>query len=163
MLNFQFKFKFPLLFLSYFLGFQCPGTFIFGGLGEVWNPVWTGRKLLLSIVADNTFAFCAIGLSLFLLASYRTTFSVGLMASFLSTPSLGQISRAASCSSHCCVYRQTFNKALKLLSSFENLATYFCVGFGYRNWALMLCGWALLLFLTSEDVSGCSGGGSWGL
>lgn len=51
MLKFQFKFKFPLLFLSYLLGFQYPGTFIFGGLGKIWNLVWIGRKLLLSVVA----------------------------------------------------------------------------------------------------------------
>lgn len=162
MLKFQFKFKFPLLFLSYLLGFQSLGTFIFGGLGEIWNLVWTGRKLLLSVVAVPL-VFMLFALSLFLLGSHRTAFSERLMASFLSSPSLGQISRAASCCSHCCVYRQTFNKALKLLSSFENLATYFCVGFGYKDWAVMLCGWALLLFLTSEDMSGCSGGGSWGL
>lgn len=160
MLKFQFKFKFPLLFFFLIFGRSVSRNFYF------W---WIGKNLKSSLNWEKTPSICRIPLvfvllaSLFLLGWYRTAFSEGLMASFWSTPSLGQIFRAAFCSSHCCVYRQTFNKAFKLLSSFETLATFFCVGSGHKNWALMLCGWVLLLFLTSEEMSGCPGGGSWGL
>lgn len=157
MLKFQFQFRFPLLFffIFFFVSFGTVQELLFlVGWEKSETHFELGQK---SLLAPFLFMQSAC-LSLFLIWSYRTTFSEELTASFLSTPSLGQIFRAASCSSHCCVYRQMFNKALKLLSSFENLDTYFCVGFRNKNWVLVLCGWALLLFLTLQDMSESSGG-----
>lgn len=89
---------------------------------------------------------------LFLIWSFKM-FSEEPLARSLSTPSPAQIFRSESCSSHCCVCRQQSPQAAQL---FWKLG---CVSLPALelNAALVLCGWALLLFLTWEGMSASSG------
>lgn len=107
----------------------------------------------MSVIAASTFSFCAVGLS--------ASLSHLVRQDILYRGAHGQSFKYAQSDPDfwsCCVYRQTFNKALKLLSSFENLATHFCVSFRDKNWALAQGGWAPLLCLTLEDMPANSGG-----